>query len=217
MTRLARRGSGSCSISPRMVGFTCHQTPKRSRSQPHGPCSPPADSFSQYCVDFGLGLAIDRQGNAVGELEVRAAVERGERLAVQLEVDRHHAALRAWTRLAVVRRPDDARVLEDRHVEVHGFLGPAFVGEEGGDSGHGPSIFRPALRAGGQWQRRDRQLGRGRRARSLAAKDEIDRAHQADAGPDEVQRHGLLHVQHGEGHENRQGDHLLDDLELRKL
>ena len=48
MTRLARRGSGSCSISPRMVGFTCHQTPKRSRSQPHGPSSPPADSFSQY-------------------------------------------------------------------------------------------------------------------------------------------------------------------------
>src|SRR6187399_3230759 len=51
----------------------------------------------------------------------------------------------------------------------------------------------------------------------LAAKGEVDGPHQAHARPQEVQRHGLLHVEDGKGHEDGQGDHFLQDLELRQL
>ena len=37
----------SLSILPRATGTICHDTPNRSVSQPHGPFSPPAESFSQ--------------------------------------------------------------------------------------------------------------------------------------------------------------------------
>ena len=39
---------GSLSIWPSCSGPTCHETPKRSFSQPHGPSSPPPEvSFDQ--------------------------------------------------------------------------------------------------------------------------------------------------------------------------
>src|SRR5687767_16007647 len=47
MTLFDLAGSGSLSISPNTVGLTCHDNPYLSFSQPHGPSSPPADSFSQ--------------------------------------------------------------------------------------------------------------------------------------------------------------------------
>src|SRR5712691_10865422 len=38
---------GSPIISPSAAGTTCHDTPKRSLSQPHGPSSPPSESRFQ--------------------------------------------------------------------------------------------------------------------------------------------------------------------------
>lgn len=47
--RLARSVSLWPSSSPRTRGTICQDTPKRSFSQPHGPCSPPpAISFVEY-------------------------------------------------------------------------------------------------------------------------------------------------------------------------
>src|SRR5436309_3110402 len=40
MTLFDFSGSGSLSISPKIVGLNCHDKPYLSLSQPHGPCSP---------------------------------------------------------------------------------------------------------------------------------------------------------------------------------
>jgi TM2 domain-containing membrane protein YozV len=49
---------------------------------------------------------------------------------------------------------------------------------------------------------------------SGCSENKIDRAYQAQTGPDKVHLEGLLHVDHREGHENGERDHLLNDLEL---
>src|ERR1700722_8665194 len=45
-------------------------------------------------------------------------------------------------------------------------------------------------------------------------KHEINRAHEAEAGPEIVPFQGLAHIKDGEGHEDGQGDDLLGDLHL---
>ena len=55
ITRLARSGSPSLTISSSTRGTTCQVTPKRSTSHPHCCCDPPSESWSQsrsisYCV-----------------------------------------------------------------------------------------------------------------------------------------------------------------------
>src|SRR5437763_1948902 len=55
ITLLDFLGSGSLSISPKIAGLICHDRPYLSLSQPHGPSSPPLESFSQnsstsFCV-----------------------------------------------------------------------------------------------------------------------------------------------------------------------
>src|SRR5438477_847266 len=47
MTLFDFSGLESCSISPKIVGLICHDRPYLSFSQPHGPSSPPCESFSQ--------------------------------------------------------------------------------------------------------------------------------------------------------------------------
>src|SRR5690606_35261262 len=48
------------------------------------------------------------------------------------------------------------------------------------------------------------------------AEDEVDGAEEAEAGPEEVELHLLLHVEDGEGDEHHERDHLLHHLELRE-
>ena len=48
----------------------------------------------------------------------------------------------------------------------------------------------------------------------LLAEDEEDGAAEAEPGPDEVEAEALLHVEHGERHEDGEGDDFLNDLEL---
>src|SRR5687767_1286422 len=55
MTLFDFLGSGSLNILPKTVGLICHDNPYLSLSQPHGPSSPPSESFSQnsstsFCV-----------------------------------------------------------------------------------------------------------------------------------------------------------------------
>src|ERR1700732_909469 len=69
-------------------------------------------------VDFGLARAVDEERYRRRKGEVRAAVQREERLSLQFEGDRHRASLRAGASIAVTRHLGDLRVVEDRGVEL---------------------------------------------------------------------------------------------------
>ena len=76
---------------PESSGITCHDNPKRSFSQPH--CRLVAAALEQavpVVIHLGLVRARDEERNRLGEGELRAAVERHERLAVQAEGHRDH-------------------------------------------------------------------------------------------------------------------------------
>ena len=94
-------------------------------------------------VDLGLVGTVDLQRDRLVERELRAAVDRREELAVELEVDREHGPGLARARLAVVGDVRDLRVREDRDVEL-GCLGALGVEPQiGDDAGHvGPPRFR---------------------------------------------------------------------------
>src|SRR3989442_9643711 len=49
---------GSPIISPSAGGTTCHDTPKRSLSQPHGPSSPPSESRFQVSSSSSCVLQV---------------------------------------------------------------------------------------------------------------------------------------------------------------
>src|SRR5208337_5386085 len=63
-------------------------------------------------VDLGLIGAIDDEGDRRGESELRAAVQRQERLSLDLEQDGHHRALTPGAGLAIARVRDDAALPE---------------------------------------------------------------------------------------------------------
>src|SRR5262249_28530050 len=71
------------------------------------------------------------------ELELRPAVERGEVLSGEREVDRHHRAFRHRHAIAVVRNSVDLRVPEDRRIELRGVFGLRVEPEERRDLLHG--------------------------------------------------------------------------------
>src|SRR5688500_4104037 len=50
----------------------------------------------------------------------------------------------------------------------------------------------------------------------LRPEDEIDGTEDAQSGPEVVELHRLAHVQQREGHEHGEGEHFLQDLELRE-
>jgi hypothetical protein len=64
-------------------------------------------------VDLRLRSAIDDQRDCRCECELRAAVERQEFLALDLEQNRHDRAGRTRAGLAVARRREDAPRFED--------------------------------------------------------------------------------------------------------
>ena len=51
----------------------------------------------------------------------------------------------------------------------------------------------------------------------LSLKDKIDRSQKAQAGPEEIEAQRLAHVKDGEGDEDGEGDHLLEDLQLPQV
>ena len=82
-------------------------------------------------VDLGLRVAEHLERHRLVELELRAAVERQELLALELELDGHHRAGRLAVDLlacvAVAADPSDLGILEDRDVVLG--RGLAFVVE----------------------------------------------------------------------------------------
>src|SRR5207237_10877053 len=78
-------------------------------------------------VHFVLAVAIHLKRDRFVEPEERPTVERSERLALELEGDRHHRAGRAPMDLiagvAIPADRDDARVLENAGVVLRRFLG----------------------------------------------------------------------------------------------
>src|SRR4029450_2222214 len=93
MTRFAFPASGSANISPRKTGLTCHERPNLSLSQPHRRRSAIGGKFLPEIIDLILGLAVDRERDRFGELELRAAVERDKVDSVERKLHRHY---RSW-------------------------------------------------------------------------------------------------------------------------
>src|SRR5262249_47109652 len=119
-------------------------------------------------IHLGLRRAVHDERERLGEVEVRTAVQRGEVLAGELEGDRHDRAFLAAgdsrALRAVAGDREDARVVEDRRVEVHRLLGLVVEPEERRDSLdallHG---WLPLVVFG--WIRRDDERGRARSTR----------------------------------------------------
>ena len=93
-------------------------------------------------VDLVLVGAVDQQRDRLVEGELRAAVDGGELLAVEHEVDGQHRAGLARAGLAVVGDVRDLRVREHRDVELGGLLALGVEPEVGGDPGHGALLRR---------------------------------------------------------------------------
>ena len=101
-------------------------------------------------IDFSLVVAIDHERNRGRELVVRAAVQRQESLAVDLEENRHHRALLAGRELAVARRRQNAAVRKDREVVGDRLFGVEIEPETGRDFllGHRRLLLRQGVKAG---------------------------------------------------------------------
>src|SRR3546814_17353291 len=88
-------------------------------------------------IDLGLRLAVDLQRHRLAEPELRSAIERRERKAVEFEFDRQHGtgcvSVNLPAGLAVVRDRIDLRVRENAGVERCGALGLYVEPQAGGD------------------------------------------------------------------------------------
>src|SRR5580693_1417307 len=89
-------------------------------------------------VDLGLVGALDDDRHCGAELVQRAAVERQELLAVELELHRGDGAFRARPRARVPLHPAEAGVLEDSHVVVRRLFALGVEPQAGGErlAGH---------------------------------------------------------------------------------
>src|SRR5579871_2884547 len=100
-------------------------------------------------VDFLLTIAPDHEGNGLGELEKRPAVEGSEALSAEREGYGHHPSWRSARDLlanfAVARDALDCRVIEQRDIKLGGLLGLLVKPQErrdllaGCDARHGAS------------------------------------------------------------------------------
>jgi hypothetical protein len=70
------------------VGTICHDTPYLSTSQPHWISLPPVVSYSQYSSTSSCASQLTTNEIAELKLVLRAAVQRHERLPVEIERDR---------------------------------------------------------------------------------------------------------------------------------
>src|SRR5262245_55925542 len=126
MTRSDFLESGSVIIFGILAGTTCHDTVFI--------LEPAAWSFftvlgqlAPEVIDLGLRLAAYLQRYRLVELEVRAAVQRGECLSLDLEFDNHHRTgwlvMNITPRFGVAADLAELRVLEDRAIELCRLLG----------------------------------------------------------------------------------------------
>src|SRR6185436_12053339 len=112
-------------VAQKLAEDTRHDLPRHSElvRQPAAPTLLAAGGqLLPVAVDLLLSLTVDQQREALRELERWAAVERDELLPVELEVRRHQATLRSWPGVAIAAGAEDARVLEDGRVQLHGLF-----------------------------------------------------------------------------------------------
>ena len=83
------------------VGATCHERPKRSLSQPHGPSSPPSESVLQYASTSSWVSQFT--WNEIASLNVNSGppLSARKRWPSSSKLDRHHGALGPRAGLAV--------------------------------------------------------------------------------------------------------------------
>ena len=123
IARLARSGSGSVEQLLHPAG---HHLPGEAVLVLQPAARPLLAARGQplpVVVDVLLGLAVDLEGDSLVELELGAAVDADEPLALQLELHGHNHPGRSRRGLGVVRDVHDARILEDGNVEGSGLLG----------------------------------------------------------------------------------------------
>jgi hypothetical protein len=88
-------------------------------------------------IDLGLRLAADLKRDGCGEFELRSAVQRGEGLPFQFEGDGHRRprlfAVNLFSGFAVAADVRDARVVENRNVEIRCLLALIIEPEAGSD------------------------------------------------------------------------------------
>src|SRR4029079_14676854 len=103
-------------------------------------------------VDLRLVIAIDRKRDRLAELELRAAVQRGNGRAVKLERNDEHLALLAGARGRGPRHAGDLRIPEDRDIEVGGLFGLLVEPQERADL-EGHVVYSFGLLHGGRTTR----------------------------------------------------------------
>src|SRR5206468_12816849 len=130
----------SCSISPKTVGTTCHDTPNLSLSHPHWTSWPPPESFSQKwstsaCVSqfttkeiASVNLKIGPPFNATNSCPLSSNA------TVITDPFWSSGGLRRL--FGVAGHASDLRVFEDRHVKIHGVFSLMIEPQERADLLH---------------------------------------------------------------------------------
>ena len=137
---------GHRAVAPRLVGIAHQLGEARGHDLPGQPVAvlqpaarPLLAAVRQLVpvvVDLVLVGAFDEERDRLVEAELRAAVDRGERLAVQHEFDREGHPCLARPSFAVVGDALDPRVREHRHVERGGLLALGVEPQVGDDLRH---------------------------------------------------------------------------------
>jgi hypothetical protein len=101
-------------------------------------------------VDLVLRRAINEQRHRgrEGEAMLHVAVDAHEILPMERKDGMHHGALLARTLWTITRDAGDARILEQRQIEGHGFLRLALEHQEGRDllpHGRSPAVRMVAM------------------------------------------------------------------------
>ena len=87
-------------------------------------------------VDFFLILTVHDEREGLAELELRAAVQRRELLALQLKAHDHDRAFWSRPRIAIAADTENLGILEDRRVELRRRFGVVVEPEERRDFLH---------------------------------------------------------------------------------
>src|ERR1041384_2519897 len=65
----------SCTISPKILGMICHETPNLSFNQPHCSFSSPSESFSHKPSNSSCVLQLTRNDMAGGNLKISTPIK----------------------------------------------------------------------------------------------------------------------------------------------
>src|SRR5262245_45088234 len=88
-------------------------------------------------IDLFLGIAVDKERDSLGKIEVlRAAVQRHELLPLQLKGERHYLAGPTWPTLFIAGDAEDLGVVKERDVIIRRLLCFMIEPQKGSDTLH---------------------------------------------------------------------------------